>query len=196
MEQPASLRHPSLGQLTLDEGMGWWEAEGVPVPMFGDKTIVITIQPDDENGPIAPDLFAAVEAMLALGPAALNEITPHVWANYDEFRDAVGEEDVFEIDPTADIWFFVHPGNAAVERRDGDIYVSFECNCEWEIEHGLMLVLKDGKRWVKVSDYDGHVTDGHAFAKPLLDEWIKDPDATLPIRTLEEIIATPGGLED
>jgi len=185
-----SFHHPRLGQLTLDESLGWWETD-IAVPLFGGQVLRLSFEPEEEDAPVSDALFAAAEAMLSLTPAALAEITPHVWANYREFRDAVGADDALAIDPSADIWDFVQPGGVAVDMRDGDTYVSFECNCDWEIEHGLMLVLKAGMRWVKVSDYDGHVTDGHAYDKPLLDEWIKDPDAILPIRTFEQIQATP-----
>lgn len=196
MSSPISMDQPPLGTLTWDGGLGWWEADDVPVPLFGGEKLTISFSTggeDDAPEPITPAMLAAVEAMLRLDASAKDEITPHVRENYRAFRDAVGEDDVPAIAASEDIWAYVQPGSILVEERDGHAWVSFECNCDWEIEHGLMLVLMDGVRWVKVSAYDGHVTDGHAYAKPLLDAWMADPDRVLPIRTFEEIRATPRG---
>ena len=55
-------------------------------------------------------------------------------------------------------------------RDDGDsedgIYFSLECNCDWEPEHGLQLILRDGTRITKVGGYDGHLTNADAFGDP------------------------------
>jgi hypothetical protein len=41
-------------------------------------------------------------------------------------------------------------------------------NCDWEVEHGMQLVLRDGRTVSKVSPYDGHLTNADAFADPKL----------------------------
>jgi hypothetical protein len=195
MNSPVSIDQPPFGTLTWDGMLGRWENIGVGVAMFGGRLLRIgfsTGGEENEAPPIPATMLAAAEAMLRLDPSALDKVTPHVWANYREFRDAVGD-DVPAIDPSDDIWAHVQPSGILVEERDGHAYVSFECNCDWEVEHGLMLVLRDGVRWVKVSAYDGHLTDGRAYAKPFLDDWIADPVAELPIRTFDEIMAMPDG---
>jgi len=42
-------------------------------------------------------------------------------------------------------------------RRDGDqgIYISIECGCDWEPEHGMEIVFKEGRKLVKVGPDDG-----------------------------------------
>ena len=45
----------------------------------------------------------------------------------------------------------------------GHSYVVVEANCDWEEEHGLMLVWKDGKRLTKVGGYDGHLSNVWAY---------------------------------
>jgi hypothetical protein len=38
------------------------------------------------------------------------------------------------------------------------------CGCDWEEEHGLQIVLRNGVRVNKVDGYDGHLTNSDAFA--------------------------------
>ena len=39
-----------------------------------------------------------------------------------------------------------------------------EANCDWEEEHGLMLVWRNGTTLTKVGGYDGHLTNVNAYA--------------------------------
>lgn len=55
---------------------------------------------------------------------------------------------------------------------DKGIYVSLECSCDWEPEHGLQIVFKDGKRVNKISSYDGHLTNSDAYADDDLEDVI------------------------
>jgi hypothetical protein len=59
-----------------------------------------------------------------------------------------------------------------VSRRaygDKGVYVSIECNCDWEPEHGLQIVLKNGSEVTKVGPYDGHLTNSDAYADSTLE---------------------------
>jgi hypothetical protein len=42
-------------------------------------------------------------------------------------------------------------------------FVVLEGNCGWEVEHGILMSWRDGNELVKVSEYDGHATHGHAY---------------------------------
>jgi hypothetical protein len=78
-----------------------------------------------------------------------------------------------------EIWNFVYPTTlGAMESWDlGDPgrqrkYMVLEGECGWEKEHGILMSWRDGRELVKVSDYDGHATNGHAFDDPQKDRWI------------------------
>jgi hypothetical protein len=43
--------------------------------------------------------------------------------------------------------------------EDNDFYASYECNCDWEGEHGLCIVLKNGLAITRVGKFDGHLTN-------------------------------------
>jgi hypothetical protein len=53
---------------------------------------------------------------------------------------------------------------------DKGIYVSVECGCDWEVEHGLQLVFKNGLKVNKLGGYDGHLTNSDAFADESLED--------------------------
>lgn len=43
-----------------------------------------------------------------------------------------------------------------------------------EEEHGLLMSWEDGSKLVKVSDFDGHPTNGHAGADVSRDQFVYD----------------------
>lgn len=53
---------------------------------------------------------------------------------------------------------------------DKRIYISLECGCDWEREHGLQIVFKEGQYVNKLGPYDGHLTNSDAFADDALED--------------------------
>lgn len=107
-----------------------------------------------------------------------------MFAYFKDFTDDVGfdwvEEEMSALTaPSEDIWRFVYPTTLTAQRCD-DIhdhtqesrYVVVEGNCGWEKEHGIMLSWREGTELAKVSAFDGHATNGHAFADPASDAFI------------------------
>lgn len=115
---------------------------------------------------------AALAAFLALTPQDRIADAPHVFAYYKDYHQAVGGEDWLDEkmgipETPADIWKYVTPGFEVdvTQGHGGDEnwYVVMEANCEWEEEHGLMLVWRNGATLSKVGGYDGHVTNRDAY---------------------------------
>jgi Domain of unknown function (DUF6985) len=86
------------------------------------------------------------------------------------------DDEYISIASPSDVWTHVQLGKEPIvsRRASGDkaIYVSIECNCEWEPEHGLQLVFRNGNQLVKVGPYDGHLTHADAYADPSLENVI------------------------
>jgi hypothetical protein len=155
---------PSIGDLEHSDFDDWWTIT-VPVPML-DQSLPLTVQdfnPDDPMQQAQSALFdAAARAFLAAGPEALVEAGPRVLANCHDYIEAVGEQDWNRDmaacrDPAA-IWQFVHPKAIYLvfHRATGRVYVTVACECDWEQEHGLQLVYRDGATLSRVSEQDGH----------------------------------------
>lgn len=160
-----------------------WESEPVSAPVLGRAPVKVQIFDVEADDLLASDEVAALRRFLALPQERSAEIIPHLWRYYQDVLEAIGPEDITIISDPSKIWDHVQPRWVSLNRdEDGVVYISVESECDWEIEHGLQLVLQNGDRWVRVSDYSGHLTDGRAWGKRVLDEWMQDPNKTLPVR--------------
>lgn len=129
------------------------------VPYFDDADLEYE---DDGDG--SEKAEQALAAFLALTREDRLRDSRHVYAYYRDYREAVGGEDWMDEEmgvPSSpeDIWTYVQPMSFWLVEEDGIWFISCECNCGWEIEHGLQLAWKEGKQLTKVGGFDGHVTN-------------------------------------
>lgn len=144
------------------------------IPYFDNAEVELV----EELEPGDTDAAAVLEAFLSLTPADRLADSRHVYAYYKDYHEAVGGEDWMDEEMgiperPSDIWTYVTPGSIELYKGRGDDdnwYVIMEANCGWEIEHGLMLVWRNGRTLSKVGEYDGHVTNENAYA----DEGLKN----------------------
>jgi hypothetical protein len=166
-----------------------WVSEPVRVPLFGDTEVRMQVFTERENEVgLAEDEIEMLQRFLRLPRSHGEKIVPHLWRYYQDIRASVHAPDIPEISNPSTIWDYVEPRFISAEGDEqGVMYIVVEAECGWEIEHGLQLVLQEGTRWVRVSSYDGHLTDGRAWARRFLDDWIADPSKTLPVRGFEDL---------
>lgn len=157
-------------------------AEHLTLPYFDGATVEMF----EASG--TPQERAAVDTFLTLGPADRLRDSRHVYAYYRDFHQAVGGKDWLDAEmgvpaTPQDIWPHVTPTviGTDINPDDGLAYVTLECNCAWEEEHGLMMVWRAGRVLNKVGGYDGHLTNANAYADDTLKEVVysaSDPDLT------------------
>ena len=123
----------------------------------------------------APDVRAAVQALRRGDRAILRAAEPHVVAYCEDILARAGDDaPEITLRRPSDVWRHVRlGGEMMVQRRargdaEDGVYFSLECNCDWEPEHAMQLVIRDGKAVTKVSGYDGHLTNSGAYADPRL----------------------------
>jgi hypothetical protein len=136
------------------------------IPMFGNQKIGLMLDDVEEDD---PDVLAAVKNLLAAKPAVLGAAAPYVAQYRHDHLDAISEGEIPPLEKPSDVWKEVRLGfEMSVTKLDSGaekgVYFSLECNCDWEPEHGLQLVVRDGKAISKVGPYDGHVTNAKAYA--------------------------------
>ncbi|MVN77687.1 hypothetical protein GO988_15245 [Hymenobacter sp. HMF4947] len=164
-----------IGSLIQDKNFSnWWTSSKFPIPFFDNQELSITFigyEPgEDKEFLIEAD--KALANFLALGSTDRENISHLVYKNCMEFLNAVDfiEEDksLRDIDDENEIWGFVWPSDIYVSRRpyrEPDIYVQIACECDWEQEHGLQLIFRQGKKITRVSEQDGHLTEADAYGK-------------------------------
>lgn len=153
----------------------WWTSEAVAIPFFDNIALPVTFMdyiPTDDID-FASEADNALQNFLAKGPEAKMEVSGLVFKNCKDFLDIIGftEQDkhLWNIQEKSEIWKYVTPSQVYVARRpynDRDVYVIVACECDWEQEHGLQLVFRQGKKITRVSDQDGHLTEADAYDKP------------------------------
>jgi len=165
---------PGLGELSFDEDSGCFQSKPIEVPVLGGKSCTILVEADDEdeaNG----DYHTAIANFLSIDESVLRDAAPHVFAYYQDIvnrlqaHDALSEcgAQIPKIASPDAVFNHVNFGDEAIVTRrecgDRAVFISIECECDWEIEHGLELVFKRGLGITKVGPYDGHLTNSDAF---------------------------------
>lgn len=149
-----------LGELTRHDRIEEWLVSApIDVPLLGVRLAFVIEGLESDANP--SDFAGAVTNFLALTREDREAATPHVFRNYRRFVEAVGDQVEVHIDSAEDVWRHVHPAEIYVSRRhrrDRKVYVQVAAECDWEIEHGLQLVYREGRQLSRVSEQDGHLT--------------------------------------
>ena len=176
MATVTDMQIPGLGTVVLDAGLGWYRSVPKPVPVLGGTTCRFAVDGYDDDA-AQQDFHAAIRNFLALDRSELEAAASSIYAYYRDIMDdvqAAGDDEWYvEIDGPQCVLDHVRLGNEPTVSRDhrGDqhVYISIECECDWEPEHGLQIVFRDGARVTKVGPYGGHLTNAAAYADDRLD---------------------------
>ena len=166
---------PGLGPVTKDESFGWYYSQELEVKVLGGIWCRVTVEGYDED-PGKVDFHVAIRNFLAADQSVLKEAEPFIYQYYRDMNSNWSPENdgYVRIVTAQDVWAHIRLGKQPmVSRRpygDRMIYVSLECECDWEPEHGLQIVFKDGLKVNKVGQYDGHLTNSDAYADDSLEE--------------------------
>jgi hypothetical protein len=169
---------PGLGAVIKDDEFGWYYSAPVSVPVLGGRPCRILIEGYDDDAN-KDEFHRAIANFLSIPPSVLIDAQLHVFQYYQDCNAVCGDDECPAIESPHRVWDYVHFGNEAVVLRrdsaDKGIYISLECNCDWEKEHGLQIVLKHGLAVNKVGPYDGHCSNADAYADDRLETVVYRP---------------------
>jgi hypothetical protein len=137
--------------------------------------VVLEGYDEDEN---KDDFHNAIRNFLTIDQSVLREAEDHVFRYYRDCSENWNPEDLqsLRIENPQNVWRHVQFGREPMVRRrhrgDKGVYISLECECDWEIEHGLQIVFENGLRVNKVGPYDGHLTTSDAYNDMSLEDVI------------------------
>jgi hypothetical protein len=157
---------PGLGPL-IQDSLGRYVSAPIEIAALRGATCRIVFEGLDKE-PEQPGLFAVARQFIELDETPLTNALPYILEYY---RDTLAEA-ALTGDPTArhtiaapdQVWSHVEVGPDArvVRDRDGTPYVDLECECDWDPEHGLNIVFREGSVVTKVGPYDGALTNATA----------------------------------
>lgn len=167
---------PGLGTVERYEDFDWLCSRPVALGALGGRPCRVFLEGYEED-PNKEDFHVTIASLLSNERDLLEEARPYVFRYYYDANSEWEPDDAEYIEADLQsIWEHVGLGSEPhISRRshgDKAVYVSLECNCDWEEEHGLQLVFREGRALVKVGPYDGHLTNADAYADPSLEEVI------------------------
>lgn len=161
---------PGLGSVTKSDN-GEFRSKPVLVPVLGGEECCFIVE-DYVDDPDKEAFHIAIENFLCLTDSALKDVEGDVFDYYKDIERELDSQTIpgsrFKvIKSPREVWNHVHFGTEAIvsRRRHGDkgIYISLGCGCDWEVEHGMQIVFKNGLKINKIGPYDGHLTNSDAF---------------------------------
>jgi hypothetical protein len=171
-----TLEVPGLGITTFDAQFGWFRSAPLFVPALDQECeFILEGYAEDEA---KAEFHEAIANVLSLTPFVLQLASPEIFRYYKDCKAswASREQGCPTIATAIAVWTNIEVGREVMVTRrsygEKGVYISIECECAWEPEHGLQLVLKGGRRVTKVGPYDGHLTNSDAFARPDLESVI------------------------
>ena len=164
--EPRTVVDPLLGTLTYDDGHEAYVSEPKAIRFLGGRRVRFALA-EYFYDRVPDELRVAVKNTLDARPAILTAAEEHVIRYRQDMLTLyeVPKGDVSKLKKPRDVWAHVRFGDLFdVSRREqGDsqdgVYVSLECNCDWGVEHGLQVVLRDGRSITKVGMFDNIYTN-------------------------------------
>jgi hypothetical protein len=177
MATEVSMEIPGLGAVGEPDAFGWRHSEPMPVAVLRGGICRVVLDGYDDDSRKA-EFHDAITNFLAADVTVLQASAGHIFRYYLDCNADwdPGDDGYVAIRSPDEIWDHIRlGGEAMVSRRphgDMAVYVSLECECDWEPEHGLQIVFRKGLTVNKVGPYDGHLTNSDSFADDALEHVI------------------------
>lgn len=170
-----TLHLQAVGTLTQNKQFDdWWESTEIEIPYFDSMKLKVTLM-NVRKDQIGDEYNSAINNFLALNSSNRLNASKYVYMNYTVTLKAVGEDQFdFKIDTDQHVWNHIKPIDIMVKKRkkDGLVYVIVEADCDWDDEHGIQIIYKDGNKLSRVSEQDGHLAYSDAHGLPESDNKI------------------------
>jgi hypothetical protein len=172
-----TIEIPGLGILHKDSENDSYCSEPRHIAALGDEMCFISIEDYDED-PCQQDFHVAIQNFLSIDQSVIRAAEPYIYQYYQDCNNCFDptDDEFIVIEASEDIWEHIELGGEAVISRrfggDKNIYVSLSCYCDWEEEHGLQIVFKNGLTVNRIGSCTGHLTNSDAYGNTKLEDVI------------------------
>lgn len=158
---------PILGDLIEDTDSGWYISKEFSLKVLNNHPCAFVLEgyEEDEN---QEEFHDAIKNFLSIDHQVLKNAEEAIFNYYLEVKNYTDPDYDFPIiNSPSEVWKLITFGNQAIVSRraygDHAVYIAMENECQWEIEHGLMIVFKNGAVVTKIGQYDGHLSNADAY---------------------------------
>jgi len=164
------MRIDNIGSFHIHEDIDeWFVSEPLSILPLADKRYRFVVHYYSEE--IDRILKTAMENFKHLSPAEFQKSSEYIYQYYMDTEKRLQTDQIgfLNIDSHTDVWEHISTSDeivVSVENIDDPYaYITLECQCDWEPEHRLQIVFRNGNQLAKVGQYDGHLTNEHAYAR-------------------------------
>ncbi len=165
----------------------WVSAKEIPIPFFENKAYTIRFEAAKSTEDYFEKAEEAIGNFFNYTNELKEEAEKNAYEMWVNFNESCGFLDNIEMysevqDPpdwmlhslnnmkklsnltdTSKVWQYISPLEVVVTKDrfalDKEIYIQVLCNCDWDEEHGIQFVFKEGKELIRVSEQDGDLFD-------------------------------------
>jgi hypothetical protein len=163
----------------------WVSAKEISIPFFDNKAYIVRFEEVLSAENYFEKAEEAIQEFFNFKPEIKIQAAQKAFENWLDFNESCGFLDnlaMFEEveDPSEwmmndikklrylssltspdKVWEYINPLEIVVTKDrfglDKEIYIQVLCNCDWEEEHGLQFIFKEGKELIRVSGQDGNL---------------------------------------
>jgi hypothetical protein len=148
-----------IGQLKQNEHFeDWFESVPVEIPYFEGQKLKVTFT-EAMYKPYMDCADNALGNFLNKNSEERVNDSELVYKYYSETLN-FGYTKPLNLNSKDEIWKFIKPSEIMIDWDENEnFYLCVSCGCEWEEEHGLQLVFKNGEKLTRASGHDGQYTD-------------------------------------
>ena len=143
-----------VGELkSVEYDPDFFESEPYPIPYFENNKLKVGFI-EAEHQPYLDGADNVLENFLKRDLVERKKDSQLVF-NYYNTALKYGYTKSLGIKKIDEVWNFVRPSEIIVEcDESGTFYLNVSCECEWEEEHGLQLIFKDGLTLVRAGGHE------------------------------------------
>lgn len=168
-----NIKISNVGEFIFDPEIEWYYGPKIILELPNTTKIELCLVLVDDSAEQGNSIYEAIEYFKNNSIETFRNAEKHIFEYYKTTREMYGIGVPSPIIKNEkEVWNNIRFGNDAFinyRNEDRKIYISFECECTWEKEHGLQIVIKEGKLVNKIGQFDGHLTNSDAFDKSELE---------------------------
>ncbi len=172
-----TIEIPGLGLLRQESEDDYYCSAPIHIPVLGDENCFICVENYEEDS-CPQDFHVAIQNFLSIDESVIRAVEQYIYQYYQDCNSCFNpsDEEFIAIAAPEDIWEHIELGGEAVVSRrcggDEGVYISLSSYCDWEEEHGLLLVFKNGLTVNMIGSCSGHLTNSDAYGDEQFEEVI------------------------